>query len=554
MVLKSQIYDDVYFSADGGMDETHHVFINGNNLPQAWLHTDRFTIAETGFGTGLNFLCAWKSFEEHAGPHQKLNFISMEKYPLSVDQIKDALSHWDDWLSPYLNQFLAAYPIRVPGVHEIDLTPRVRLTLWIGDINDVAPNWTGQVDAWFLDGFTPAKNPDMWGKSLFDTMARLSHSTTTYATFTAARFVRDGLEEAGFTVEKSKGFGRKRDMLKGSFLGHTLRQNHTDKKTVAIIGGGLAGCACAWQFGQAGHEVTLYERSDQLASGASGGRLGMINPKLTAKPTPHSDYYTACYANALRDLSKFNDIDFRIHGSLHLNTDEGKERRFKGYSENLGWHENHIKRTGDDLFYPDGASVSPAKLCAALATHANKKFNMTVNDLADIEADIIILANGYDCVDIASDLPVHPVRGQVSWVSKRDIETNICFGGYITPAVAEGFHILGSSFEPWQRSVEVTDENHRDNIERYNTYINNDTLTEGDIVGGWAALRASSKDRFSIVGRLRDNVYISAAHGSHGIISSLMAARILRANVDNEQIPASRDVLKALSPERFHKR
>ena len=239
-MIRSSIYDDVYFSADDGMKETQYVFLEGNNLPDAWKEQESFTVAETGFGTGLNFLCAWKLFEETANNNQRLHFISVEKHPLSKNQIRQALSVWDNELGDYISRYLDLYPIRVPGPHHIYITDRVTLTIWFGDVVDVLPEWReGQVDAWFLDGFTPAKNPEMWSSDLYDHMARLSHSKTTFATFTAAGFVRRGLEAAGFTVEKCKGFGRKRDMVKGCFVDGAEKNNVREPKTMAIIGGAL---------------------------------------------------------------------------------------------------------------------------------------------------------------------------------------------------------------------------------------------------------------------------------------------------------------------------
>ena len=330
-MIKSKQFDDVYFSADGGMAETQYVFLDANNLPEAWSGGESFTIAETGFGTGLNFLCAWKLFEETHQAGQKLHFISVEKYPLSKDEITDALKGWGAELSPYMDRFLSMYPLRVPGPHFIRMNDDVSLTLWIGDVVDVLPQWQGgQVDAWFLDGFTPSKNPDMWCDILYESMARLSHDQTTYATFTAAGHVRRGLESHGFSVEKCKGFGRKRDMIKGQFMNGVPKRPDTRPKTIGIIGGGLAGCAMAYSAKRAGMVPVIYEKGKSLAVGASGGRLGMVNPKLTAKPTAHSDYYTMAYAHALRVLPQFDDIDFQQCGSRHLCLDEDKDRRFRG--------------------------------------------------------------------------------------------------------------------------------------------------------------------------------------------------------------------------------
>jgi len=564
MVLRSTQFDDVYFSADNGMAETHHVFLNGNDLPRAWQGKTQFVIAETGFGTGLNFLCTWTLFEDTAEPHQQLHFISVEKYPLSVGEIRQALSHWQADLGAYLDRYLDMYPIRVPGPHHLRLSDRVTLTLWFGDIAAILPEWHGtSVDAWFLDGFTPAKNPDMWTQNVYTHMARLSHAGTTLATFTAAGHVRRGLEKAGFAVEKCPGFGRKREMVRGCFETDEAEETHRTECSIAIIGGGLAGCAMAHAAYQVGMRVTVYESDAALAAGASGGKLGMINPKLTAKPTAHSDYYTAAYAYALRLLRGCDGVDFNRHGSLHLCTDEDKDRRFTGYINNLGWHAAHIKREGErgrqDLIYPDGATVSPQKLCHALTAGIDIRLNAEITNLDQIDADVIVIANGYAAnallapTDSDERIPIHSVRGQVSWVKPQPgIDQNICFGGYITPQTPEGFHILGSSFQPWETDITLSDQDHDENRQRYQTATGH-SIDQADIIGGWAALRTSSKDRFPVVGQVRDHIYISTAHGSHGIISSLYAAQILTAMIGRHHIPATQGVLKSLSPARFRK-
>ena len=555
MVLRSDKFDDVYFSIDDGMAETHHVFLEGNNLPDAWTDNGDFTIAETGFGTGLNFLCAWKLFNETATPEQRLHFISVEKYPLSRAQIAEALNPWYSELGNYIDHYLSLYPLRIPGPHIIRVSNNITLTLWFGDINDTMPEWSGQVDAWFLDGFTPAKNPEMWSEAVFKNMARLSHKKTTFATFTAAGFVKRGLESVGFNVEKTKGFGFKRDMMRGIYAGEIDTIKRKKPKTIAIIGGGLAGCAMAYIAKQSGLIPIIYESSDRLAAGASGGRLVMINPKLTAKPHPHSEYYGCAYDLALRLYARFDDIDFQKCSSRHLCIDDDKNRRFTGYIDNLRWHGDHIYRDDNGhLIYPDGAILCPEKLCHALTNDVEIHLNYDVLSLDEIKADIVVIANGYAAQELLSDdISVHSVRGQVSWIKPQtNIDTNICFGGYITPQTSDGFHILGSSFQPWIKTTNITDTDHQDNIDKYNNALNQ-SLDMNDVIGGWAALRTSSKDRFPIVGHLKDNIYISTAHGSHGIISSVMAAEIILAMATGSSIPASQDVVINLSPKRFHK-
>ena len=218
MVLRSEHYDDVYFSAQDGLAETRHVFLDGNDLSARLKGYDgEFVIGETGFGTGLNFLAAWDLFEAVAGSDGSLHFISFEKYPLSKARISEALSGWGE-LAGRLEKMLEVYPDAPHGCVEMPMDSRVRLTLIIGDINAEMPWLEAEVECWFLDGFKPSANPDMWSETVFQNMARLSKPGASFATFTSAGFVRRGLAAAGFEVEKRRGFGRKREMCAGRKL------------------------------------------------------------------------------------------------------------------------------------------------------------------------------------------------------------------------------------------------------------------------------------------------------------------------------------------------
>lgn len=332
---RSQMFDDVYFSAKDGAAETEHVFLNGNNLPAAWQGQRHFTIGETGFGTGLNFLLAWDLFERTAEPGAFLDFVSVEKYPLSAEEIRKALTPWAVRLAPHLDKMLAQYPRRLPGFHRMVFDGRVALTLVFDDANDALPEIEAEVDAWFLDGFTPAKNPDMWSEKVFREMARLSHRGTTFSTFTAAGFVKRGLRDAGFTVEKRKGFGWKADMLGGVFEGGVPKAQTAPDKVVHILGAGLAGCASAYILKQYGFEPVLHDPNG-MASGASGNPAGIVNPRLSAQRTPESDFYTAAFAQTLR-LFPSLDVEYMPCGSLHLVTDEEKHKRFSQAVEHWGW-------------------------------------------------------------------------------------------------------------------------------------------------------------------------------------------------------------------------
>jgi len=223
-------FQDVYFSSDNGLDETKYVFLQGNDLSNRWQkpYNNFFTIAETGFGTGLNFLCATQLWLFAAPKEATLHFISVEKYPLSLDDLTHTLHYWPE-LKELAEPLLANYENLLNSENSLSLyNNRVRLSLYIGDATACFATFynrqknqnTPLIDAWFLDGFSPSKNPDMWQPALFAQMALLSNVATTFATFTSAGEVRRGLIMAGFEVKKHTGFGEKREMLRGQFLGN----------------------------------------------------------------------------------------------------------------------------------------------------------------------------------------------------------------------------------------------------------------------------------------------------------------------------------------------
>lgn len=213
-------FQDVYFSTDNGLLETEYVFLQGNDLPARWQHPDlsNFTIIETGFGTGLNFLCAAKLWLEYAPEHAVLHFVSVEKYPLTLNDITAALALWPQLTAlstPLLHQYHALINEQTISLYD----DRVQLSVHIGDATEQLARITNMADAWFLDGFSPAKNPEMWHAGLFCEMAKHAQVSTTFATFTSAGDVRRGLITAGFKVSKRPGFGKKREMLCGEFIG-----------------------------------------------------------------------------------------------------------------------------------------------------------------------------------------------------------------------------------------------------------------------------------------------------------------------------------------------
>ncbi|MCP5381207.1 MAG: tRNA (5-methylaminomethyl-2-thiouridine)(34)-methyltransferase MnmD [Kordiimonadaceae bacterium] len=206
-------FNDIYFSVDDGLAESKAVFLDGINAPEVWIGKNEFTICELGFGTGLNFLNCLKLWLKHSGEDQTLHYLATELYPLAWEEIQKAV-HW-----PELSECKEAFLVNYPSTEMTLYDGRVKFRLLKGDSATELSKTNGIVDAWFLDGFAPSKNADMWSERVFAEMARLSRQGTMVTTFTAAGFVRRGLNEVGFTMSKRPGYGRKREMLNGEYHG-----------------------------------------------------------------------------------------------------------------------------------------------------------------------------------------------------------------------------------------------------------------------------------------------------------------------------------------------
>lgn len=563
-MTRSAQFDDIYFSPEDGLAETEHVFLRGNDLPGAWQDKRLFTIAETGFGTGLNFLAAWKLFEETAPDNHQLDYVSFEKYPLSREDILEALRRWQDYLGGRLEKLAALYPLRINGFHRVHMTSRVRLTLIFDDVNAAMPRLIVPqgVDAWFLDGFAPAKNPQMWSDVLFDGMERLSRTGATVASFTAAGHVRRGLAARGFTVIKARGYGRKRDMTQAVF-NHLLANAAAapSVRRVAVLGGGLAGTASAYACRRRGFDVTIFDAYG-LAHFASGNPVGIYNPRFSQQRTPESDVYSSGYAA----VASLNKPEQRC-GSLHLLLDEDKIKRFRGMTESWGWHEDHVQWLKDAevsaqagvridcgaMLLPDSGYISPYKLCRDYAADTEIRDSGFIAQ----EYDAVILANGIEARthSLLADLPLQTVRGQISFLAPQRpvaVKRNLCYGGYLSADNPQGY-VAGATFQQWLTDHEVKDQDHREIMGHLARAV--PALADSfRIMGGRASLRCTSKDRFPVIGMVEGvetPMFVSTAHGSHGLVTSMAGAEYLADRLAGTVWSLPGDSVAALSPGRF---
>lgn len=334
---------------------------------------------------------------------------------------------------------------------------------------------------------------------------------------------------------------------------------------VAIIGAGLAGCALAYVLKQAGLEPVIYEQDHKIAPGASGNVIGLYNPRFAAEFGPEAQFYSAAFSKALTAFEALEDrIDWHPCGALHFMNDEKKEKRFAQTVQNwpspvmqiVSAEEASaiagVKVGYDCLYLPRSGSVCPAKLCEAYAHGIEVHLNAYVPSLDLIEADAVVVANGMGVLGFYPMMPLRGVRGQVTLVRPNEVseklKTHLCYGGY-TSAPAHDLHVVGSTFQRWRTDSEVDTQDDLDNLEKLAAHV--PEMAGFEIVGSRAAIRTTSHDHFPIVGRIEDGVYISTAHGSHGILSSLMAGYILKDMILGHTPEVSAEVLAALSPQRF---
>jgi tRNA 5-methylaminomethyl-2-thiouridine biosynthesis bifunctional protein len=330
---RTAAFDDIYYAPTdergSGLGESDAVFLQGCRLPDAWAGRKRFIVGELGFGTGLNLLALWRAWRRARPPGAHLHFVSVEGFPLARDDAERALSAFPE-VADLARALLAAWPQRIKGVHRRCLPDGVFLTLAYLEATDALGALDFAADAWFLDGFAPAKNPDMWRAEVLSLVAARSNPGARLATFTVAGAVRRGLEAVGFAVEKRPGFGRKRERLAAiyqgprqepgggaaaSLGGRRVEQSRgrgpqgapsllfpratAPEGPVMILGAGIAGACAAAALRRRSVNVIVLDSGDGPAQGASGMPSGLIAPRLDLDDRPAARFHRAAYAHAL---------------------------------------------------------------------------------------------------------------------------------------------------------------------------------------------------------------------------------------------------------------
>ncbi|MFX1685113.1 bifunctional tRNA (5-methylaminomethyl-2-thiouridine)(34)-methyltransferase MnmD/FAD-dependent 5-carboxymethylaminomethyl-2-thiouridine(34) oxidoreductase MnmC [Paraburkholderia sp. A1RO-5L] len=530
-------FGDVYHSTFGAFEQAEYVFLRGNDLPGRWQGKRIFTVLETGFGMGVNFLATWAAWRDAPARCERLHFVSVEKHPFSRDDLRaalDAIVAHAPHASPVsgtsitrlARELVDAWPMLVPGTHRIDFEGgRVTLTLVFGDALDALPKMWLRADAIYLDGFAPAKNPELWSPAIFKALARVAGEEATFATWSSAGDVKRALEQNGFEYRKTAGFGTKWTMLVGRFaprwrvrryeppLALELAERHA-----VVIGAGLAGSALVERLAARGWRVTLIERHAVPAREASGNPAGVFHPLVSRDDSSASRITRAGFLYALRRWAALDaaaqacgqgaiEAPVRSHaGLLHLASDD-ESRAVAAALASFGYPEEFVRGVDraeaesiagvalahGGWFYQRGGAIDPASLCraqlAAASAFPDARIDLRYGvQVARIEragenwqvfdesgalvaqAGAVIFANAHDAARAAAldFAPTRSVRGQLTLLDESplaSLRVPVIGDGYAVP-LPGGVTLTGATYEVDDTDTTLREAGHLENIER----------------------------------------------------------------------------------------
>lgn len=615
-VPTSDVFDDVYFSHAGGLAESHYVFIEGNDLPNRLENLnsgETFVVAETGFGTGLNFLAlcqSWQSLKSQGKLNQtaRLHFISTEKFPLSQADLTKALSSWEQ--SKHLGEFIQAlieqYPLPLAGCHRLNIRDDIVLDLWLGDALEsfgtlyaqmTRQNTSPKINAWFLDGFAPSKNSELWSDELFSIIKQLSANDATLATFTAAGFVRRRLHAVGFEMSKRQGFGRKREMLIGKLATQTadnvntnnlqnIPKEQTRPQHIAIIGTGISGLCTAYALAKRGIHITLLDKNAPLA-GASGNPCALFAPKLSIIEQANHHLSTVSFLFAerfYRQLNTQGDV-FSPLGVVDflLPTQKSRDKLqqlIAPYPDELIHEISPIYP--DQLIHtiiPKAGLVSPKALAQVVLSHplilwrqahitkiAHNDTGVELYDdnpnLPPIKSDHAIISAGFESHRLHDTLfNPRKIRGQVSWLhlDKKTFDRlpdhPIKYDGYCAKFTHDDTHqfLMGASFVRNCTDTAIYADEHTFNIDKLTQSlptIADELNLHQTTLHGRASIRAQTPDYHPIIGKIDTRIHTIYGMGSKGFTFAPLCGEIIAGMICDETLPISDELLAKISPAR----
>jgi len=566
-------FGDVYFSREDGLAETRAVFLTGCGLPEAWTGRRRFTVAELGFGTGLNIAALLDLWRREGPPEGRLHIFSVEGFPLTRDEAARALSAWPE-IADAAEALLAAWPAPTPGLHRLDLPDfNATLDLAVGEVEDALTQWSGMADAWFLDGFAPSTNPGMWSDAVMDLIAARSAPGARVATFTVAGAVRRGLAERGFAVEKRPGHGRKRERLEARLPGDVTDPS---PPRIAIVGAGIAGAAMARAFVALGLRSTVIE-AEGPGAGASGFAAALVTPRLDAGDRGIAALY-ACALERAASLYAATPGAELSRGVLQLEqTPRDAGRHAKVAAQDLWPGQAMVPldaaacaaRLGEPvetggLWMRDAMAVQPAAVLAGWLAGADRitaaatgiapgddGWRITAADRAILmEADIVVLAAGWGCAALAPDTPLAPVAGQAEVIDGVD-GGPVAWGGYAVPTGA-GL-LFGATHDRGVTDPTPSEEAGLRNRAAMAARLPGlaARIEAAGPARSRVAVRATTPDRLPLAGALADGLYILGGLGSRGFCAAPLLAEHVAALAIGAPSPLARDLAVRVKPSRL---
>ena len=522
-------FGDIYFSVDGGLAETETVFLKACGLPERWQKRRRFVIGELGFGSGLNFLAAWRMWDATKSENSRLHFISIEKFPFDAEQLQQALSAWPE-LKNYSAQLIHSWPGQVKGFHRLHFGD-VTLTLIHDHISNALDELEARVDAWFLDGFSPAKNPDMWSGEIMQKLSGLSAPGARVGTFTVAGTVRNALTAAGFTVEKKEGFGRKRHRLEAIFPGEETEERFVPTPT--IIGAGIAGASLARAFARRGITANIIHDPNHKA--ASHNAAALIKPRLDLQDRPESRFFLNSYLYA-RQAYQGHALK---EGVMHIPKSETESQRFIKLNTQapIGTEHFSFDEAANRLNLNKSLVIKPKSVLADWLS------GMSLSETGTSNTDLTILAAGYGVKDMMTDthIQLRFSRGQLTW-AEGDIETATTYGGYALP-LKDGL-LLGATHQrldggnPFSNKPE-DDVQNLNNFETF-TGVKAQQLDKPSR----ASVRVTTADTLPMIGLLEDGLWLLTGLGSRGFVFAPLLAEAIVSKICGDPLPIAKSVWK----------
>jgi tRNA 5-methylaminomethyl-2-thiouridine biosynthesis bifunctional protein len=557
------LYGDVYHPHQGALEQARHIFLRGSGLPERWRGRTQFTVVETGFGLGNSFLATWQAWLSDAERCEHLHFVSLEKHPLTGRDLQRA--HAQSPVRGLADQLVAAWPPLTPNLHVLNFEGgRVRLVLGFGDATVLSREVVAQADAFFLDGFAPARNEAMWSPPLLKALGRLAAPEATAATWSAARTVKDGLAQAGFEVHGTPGGGAKRDITLARYAPRMpaksapSRLPMPERPTQAlIIGGGLAGAATARALMQRGIACTVIDREPQPAAQASGNPAGLFHGTLSADDGPHARWHRAASFWAARTVREAvargvpgaadgflrleNQLDVPAMQAL-LNAQALPPSYVQALSSDQASEQCGVPLRHNAWLYPEGGWVDPRALVVHWLAKATWIGGVAVERLVKAgtqwrvldaqghciaQAPLVVLANAHDALRLAG-LPRNALqsrRGQLSWwkpppspVQAEPVEAGpfdklranglaphipIASGGYVL-RLTDGTVVMGATNQANDADATVRASDHAHNVARAARLLDAAPVPDGAAMHGRVAWRAVARDRLPLIGPAPD--------------------------------------------------